>query len=314
MSPHLINGPHSQTDFNPIIQFLADHVGGALDRGVTRRTDEGERVGVAEFGQVVLVPPLPALIEINRLQKIAARRDIGSSTGPEVGDRKLLLRRFGQEQVSDGDMGEVGDGLDLGESGPLLLGQPPVPVREPAAHVIIIAASTALRPLQYAGSYDGAHGRPPSLRVLTVTQVNHWHPLNCDGHGSRFAPHTASSQFPPVPWLRPRSRGRGGEPGERPDCARGARGPSAQERRAAGVSGTARRRAGPALPTGRICRSAVRLPGACPRPSRAIAPIIPPRGPGGSSGPRPAPQRRRTRRPSPPGPESGRSADATEGF
>ena len=95
------------------------------------------------------------------------------------------------------------------------------------------------------------------------------------------------------------------------DCARG---PSAQERRAAGVSGTARRRAGPALPTGRICRSAVRLPGACPRPSRAIAPIIPPRGPGGSSGPRPAPQRRRTRRPSPPGPESGRSADATEGF
>jgi len=84
---------------------------------VTRRTDEGERVGVTEFGQVVLVPPLPTLIEINRLQKIAARRDIGSSTGPEVGDRKLLLRRFGQEQVSDGDMGEVGDGLDLGESG-----------------------------------------------------------------------------------------------------------------------------------------------------------------------------------------------------
>ena len=160
MSPRLINGPHSQTDFNPIIQFLADHVGGALDRGVTRRTDEGKRASVAEFGQVVLVPPLPALIEINRLQKIAARRDIRSSTGPEVGDRKLLLRRFGQEQVSDGDMGEVGDGLDLGESGPLLLGQPPVPVREPAAHVIIIAASTALRPLQYAGSYDGAHADP----------------------------------------------------------------------------------------------------------------------------------------------------------
>ena len=160
MSPRLINGPHSQTDFNSIIQFLADHVGGALDRGVTRRTDEGERGGVAEFGQVVLVPPLPALIEINRLQKIAARRDIRSSTGPEVGDRKLLLRRFGQEQVPDGDMGEVGDGFDLGESGPLLLGQPPVPIRELAAHVIIIAASTTLCPLQYAGSYDGAHADP----------------------------------------------------------------------------------------------------------------------------------------------------------
>ena len=97
---------------------------------------------------------------INRLQKIAARRDIRSSTGPEVGDRKLLLRRFGQEQVPDGDMGEVGDGLDLGESGPLLLGQPSVSVREPAAYVIIIAASTTLCPLQYAGSYDGAHADP----------------------------------------------------------------------------------------------------------------------------------------------------------
>ena len=59
------DGPHSQTDFNPIIQFLADHVGGALYRGATRRTDEGERVDVAEFGQVVLVPSLPALIEIS---------------------------------------------------------------------------------------------------------------------------------------------------------------------------------------------------------------------------------------------------------
>ena len=118
---------------------------------MTRRTDEGERIGVAEFGQIVLVPPLPTLIEINRLQEITTRCDIGPSTGPEVGDRKLLLRRFGQEQVPDGDMGEVGDGFDLGESGPLLLGQPPVPIRELAAHVIIIAASTTLCPLQYAG-------------------------------------------------------------------------------------------------------------------------------------------------------------------
>ena len=51
MRPRLINGPHSQTDFNPIIQFLADHVGGALDRGVTRRTDEGERVGVEGYSE-----------------------------------------------------------------------------------------------------------------------------------------------------------------------------------------------------------------------------------------------------------------------
>ena len=95
MIPDLIKGSHPTAGFNLIIQRPTNIRRSSLSRGTTSRADECQRLSIAERIQIVFIPSLTTLIEINRLKKIIRRLPTTTSTSTEIGNRELLMRRLG---------------------------------------------------------------------------------------------------------------------------------------------------------------------------------------------------------------------------